>query len=76
MAYQLSPELEAQIETERKERAVTVAEIWRDDLTYKDWLFDGSPIRGEVMIARFNNLDWDNAWTFFTELRKRHSPPY
>ena len=62
MTYQLSPELEAKIEAERQERAATVAEIWLDDLTYKDWLFDGSPIRGDVMIARFNNLDWDRAW--------------
>jgi hypothetical protein len=58
----LTPELEAQIEAERKERAATVAEIWRDDLSHKDWLFDGSPITSKVMIARFNNLDWDNAY--------------
>lgn len=35
---------------------------WLAGLTHKDWLFDGSPIRGEVMIARFNNLDWEKAW--------------
>lgn len=34
---------------------------WMDGLTHKDWLFDGIPIRGEVMIARFNNLDWSKA---------------
>lgn len=35
---------------------------WREGLTHKDWLFDGSPIRSEAMIDRFNHLDWSNAW--------------
>ncbi len=35
---------------------------WLDGLTHKDWMFDGHPIRGEVMIERFNNLDWSNAY--------------
>ncbi len=58
----LSPELLAQIETERKERAARVAKIWRDGLSHKDWLFDGSPVRGRVMEERFKNLDWENAY--------------
>ncbi len=33
-----------------------------DGLTHKDWLFDGSPIRGPVMIERFDGLDWSGAW--------------
>lgn len=57
-----TPEIIAQIEVERKERAAQVAKVWREGLSHKDWLFDGHPIRGEIMIARFNNLDWDNAW--------------
>lgn len=57
-----SPELLAELEAERKERAAVVATIWRETLTHKDWLFDGSPVRGPVMIARFNNLDWSKAW--------------
>lgn len=35
---------------------------WLDGLTHKDWLFDGHPIRGRVMLARFENLDWEKAW--------------
>ena len=35
---------------------------WLEGLDHRDWLFDGSPIRGPVMLARFNNLDWANAW--------------
>lgn len=58
----ISPELLAQIETERQERAAEVAKIWRDGLSHKDWLFDGSPIRGPVMMAKFENLAWDRAW--------------
>lgn len=58
----ITPKLATEIEVARKERAATVAEIWRDDLSYKDWLFDGRPVRGEVMIARFNNLDWEKSW--------------
>lgn len=30
-------------------------------LPHTDWLFDGCPIRGEVMIKRFGNLDWSKA---------------
>lgn len=58
----ITPELEAQIEAERNERAAEVARVWRKDLTHKDWLFDGSPIRGRVLMAYFDNLDWDKAW--------------
>lgn len=35
---------------------------WRAGLTHKDWLFDGSPIRSEYMIDRFNHLNWSEAW--------------
>ena len=35
---------------------------WLDGLTHKDWLWDGRPIRGKVLIGRFNNLDWSKAW--------------
>lgn len=35
---------------------------WYDGLTHKDWLFDGAPICGRVMLARFANLDWSKAW--------------
>jgi hypothetical protein len=52
----------AQIEAERKERAAKIAQIWREGLSHNDWLFDGCPIRGSVMIARFNNLDWSKAY--------------
>lgn len=58
----LTTEQWAEIEAARSERAATVAEIWRDDLSHKDWLFDGQPVRGKVMMARFANLDWDKAW--------------
>ncbi len=34
---------------------------WLEGLTYKDWLFDECPIRGEAMLARFENLDWSQA---------------
>jgi hypothetical protein len=60
--WEITPEIKAQIEADRKERATKVAEIWRDGLSHKDWLFDGHPIRGRVMLARFNNLDWSKAW--------------
>lgn len=58
----ISPELMAEIEAERKERAAQIAKVWREGLSYKDWLFDGSPVRGPIMIAMFDNLDWDKAW--------------
>jgi hypothetical protein len=35
---------------------------WREGLTHKDWLFDGSAIRTEYAIDRFNHLDWSKAW--------------
>lgn len=60
--YQINPEIEAKIDAERKELAAEVAKIWREGLSHKDWLFDGSRIRGPVMIARFNNLDWEKAY--------------
>jgi hypothetical protein len=60
--FAVTPEILAKVEADRKERAAVVAEIWRAELTHKDWLFDGYPIRGRVMLARFNNLDWDSAW--------------
>jgi hypothetical protein len=34
----------------------------RGNLSYKDWLFDGSPIRSRESIERFEALDWDAAW--------------
>lgn len=57
-----SPEEMAESGANRRRRVARVAEIWRNDLSHKDWLFDGSPIRGKVMLARFNNLDWPKAW--------------
>lgn len=59
---EITPEAMVQIEARRKERAARVAEIWRNELSHKDWLFDGSPIRGRVMMEKFKNLDWANAW--------------
>jgi hypothetical protein len=56
------PELQSELAEHRKAYAAAVAKAWRNALTYKDWLFDGRPIRGKVMMARFDNLDWDNAW--------------
>ena len=35
---------------------------WLNGLTHKEWLFDGYAIRSDVMIERFNNLDWSKAW--------------
>jgi hypothetical protein len=61
----ITPELMAQIEAERQERAAHIAAMWRDGLTHKDWLFDGSPIRGAIMLAMFDNLDWSKAWIDF-----------
>jgi hypothetical protein len=57
-----SKKLLAQIDADRKRRAKAVAKVWREGLSHKDWLFDGSPIRGPVMLARFKNLDWSKAW--------------
>lgn len=59
---QISPELEAEIEAGHQAFADEVASIWLDGLSHKDWLFDGHPIRGKVMMARFANLDWPKAW--------------
>lgn len=59
---QITPELIAQVAADREKRAEAVAKVWRQDLTHKDWLFDGSPIRGRVMLAKWENLDWENAW--------------
>lgn len=60
--HPLTPDLTAQIVAERKERAAQIAKVWREGLSPKDWLFDGSPVRGRVMEERFKNLDWDKAW--------------
>lgn len=62
MTFEITPEIRQRVDAERREYAAEVAAKWRDGLTYKDWLFDGQPIRGRVMIERFNNLDWPNAW--------------
>ena len=35
---------------------------WLTGLTHEDWLFDGYAIRSDVMIERFDNLDWSKAW--------------
>lgn len=62
MNFEISPELMKKIDDDRKKLAAEIAATWRDGLSHKDWLFDGYPIRGRVMLARFNNLDWDKAW--------------
>lgn len=51
----ITPELMAQIEAERQERAAQIAKVWREGLSHKDWLFDGSAIRGPVMMAKFGS---------------------
>lgn len=58
----ITREMMAEIEAERRERAAQIAKVWREELSPKDWLFDGSPVRGRVMEERFKNLDWDSAW--------------
>lgn len=58
----ITPELAAQIEAERKERAAQISRVWRDGLTHKDWLLDGSPIRGAHMLETFSGLQWEKAW--------------
>jgi hypothetical protein len=35
---------------------------WLDGLRHTDWLIDGTPIRGESLIALWNDLDWSKAW--------------
>lgn len=35
---------------------------WLDGLSHKDWYFDGHPIRGEVMLERWEALDWAKAY--------------
>jgi hypothetical protein len=60
--YEPPPEIIALIEMDRQKHAASVARIWQNGLSHKDWLFDGHPIRGRIMIARFNNLDWSKAW--------------
>lgn len=62
MSGLITPEILAKVENDRQRRAISVAKIWRDGPSHKDWLFDGSPIRGKVMLARFANLDWDKAY--------------
>jgi len=59
---EITPEIMALAIARRKEYEAEVAKVWRMGLTHKDWLLDGHSIRGRVMLARFNNLDWDNAW--------------
>ena len=59
---QLSAEQLDGLKAARRERAARIAKIWRDKLSPGDWLFDGSPVRGKVMLARFANLDWAKAW--------------
>jgi hypothetical protein len=55
-------EIAVSIEADRKALVAETAATWRDGLSHKDWLFDGAPIRGRVMIEMFNNLDWGSAW--------------
>jgi hypothetical protein len=59
---EITPEIMAKVEADRKDRAARIAKIWREGLSHKDWLIDGRPIRGPVMLAYFQNLDWDGAW--------------
>lgn len=44
------------------EYAVRTRPAWLDGLTHKDFMFDGQAIRGEVMLARWNALDWWKAY--------------
>lgn len=62
MSFEVTPEILARVAADRKTLAADIAETWRYGLSHKDWLFDGRPVRGRVMMARFNNLDWSNAW--------------
>ena len=62
MAMKLSPETWARVKADREKRKAKVAEIWKDKLTPNDWLFDGHTIRGPIMQAMFDHLDWDRAW--------------
>lgn len=57
----LSPKQLAEIDAARQKRAAKLAKIWREGLSPSDWLFDGRPVRGRIMVAMFNNLDWDKA---------------
>jgi hypothetical protein len=42
--------------------AETMVEWWKEGLSHKDWLFDGQPIHGDVMLERWHGLDWSKAW--------------
>lgn len=35
---------------------------WLNNLSHKDWLFDGSPIHGKDMLDKWARLDWSRAW--------------
>lgn len=60
--FEITAETKSKIEADRAALIAKIAKTWRDGLSYNDWLFDGHPIRGRVMIERFNNLEWDKAW--------------
>tara|TARA_Y100000310_G_scaffold340619_2_gene437086 strand:+ start:1322 stop:1708 length:387 start_codon:yes stop_codon:yes gene_type:complete len=54
--------IRAEVDAKRREQWAAEREEWIATLDPKDWLFDGSPIRGEVMLERWNNLDWSEAY--------------
>lgn len=38
------------------------AEIWIAGLDSRDWLIDGRPIRGQLALELWDDLDWAKAW--------------
>ena len=61
-ATALAADVKMVVEQERRALAAEISAKWREGLSHRDWLLDGSPIRGPVMLARFANLDWAKAW--------------
>lgn len=35
---------------------------WMGELSHRDWLFDGHPIRSARLMKMWDDLDWTRAW--------------
>lgn len=58
----LTPDILAEVEANRRARHATERKEWIASLSPRDWLFDGSPIRGQAMLERWHGLDWSQAY--------------
>jgi hypothetical protein len=49
---------------------------WISGLTHKDWMLDGYSIRGEILLSRWEDLDWSQAYVDMGPSPAGNAGPY